>query len=143
MDNTDLENVENERAAVAMLLAAAQAMQDAPAPAPEPEPGNIDDLHSLFQRQKQLVDQQTAFKKQEAELLADLQLIREQSAELDRQAEAVKARAAILFETLFGKSERPAPRQIPPVAKPEVSNASPELVVRGASDYTRIPSLSL
>jgi len=40
--NIDLENVENERAAIAMLLAAAQATQDASAPAPEPV--GIEDL---------------------------------------------------------------------------------------------------
>jgi len=81
-----------------------------------------------------------ALKNKEADLLVRLQSIRDEATELARQSESVKAKAANMFETLFGKPERTAPpRQIFPVAKPEVHVVEP--VVRG--DYTKIPSLSL
>ncbi|SRR6266851_641102 len=139
MENIDLEN---ERAAVAMLLAAAQAMQDAP-PASAPEPvGDINDLHALFEKQKQIGNELTALKSREADLTRQLQSIRDEEVELERQQSLIKKRAADLFETLFGRPERPAPpRQIPQVATAEVSsseNLPPEV-----RQITRIPSLSL
>ncbi len=152
MDNSLKEvvasDLENERAAVALLLAAAkEAMDAAPAPAePELEPaGDITDLSALFEKQKQIGNQLAALKSREADLTRQLQSLRDEAAELESQAEAVKARAAILFETLFGKPEHPVPRpQIPApsqIAKPEVSikNVSPQ----APSSYTTIPSLSL
>ncbi len=129
-----------ERRLLYCFAAAKEAMDAAPAPA-EPEPvGDINDLHALFEKQKEVAARQTALKEQEADLLSKLQSIREQSAELERQTEAVKARAATLFETLFGKPERsaPPPRQIP--QKPvEVSNAP----LPSGTPITSITSLSL
>jgi peptidoglycan hydrolase CwlO-like protein len=125
MNDIGLEDA--EKAAVAILLAAA------PEPTTPEPPGDINTLHALFEKQlklgdqlKELVNALEANKQQEADLLAKLRLI-------EHEAESVKTKAQALFEALFGKVERPA-RQIPPVAKPEVSNASPEPVVRGASD---------
>jgi chromosome segregation ATPase len=147
IEDLKAEDLENERVAVAMLLAAAQGLQETPAPAPEAPVGNIDDLHDLFERQKQLADELAALKNREADLVRQLQSVRDEAVEIERRSASVKAQAAQLFETLFGRParepERATPRSAPPsqIVKPAAvaSNASPE----NPSSFTRIPSLSL
>ncbi len=156
MDNSiELENPEdiaNEKAAVAMLLAAAKEAAAAEASAAAPEPvsvGDIDNLQDLFDQQKALGNQLQVLKNQEAELILQLQSIREEAAAIERQGTVLKEKAARLFETVFGKSERETPRETPrpvslQIVKPaEVSHALPEDAPVEAHQASRIPSLQL
>jgi hypothetical protein len=143
-NNIEIENpedLENEQAAVRMLLAAAQEVL-VPAPA-SPEPiGTVDDLQSLFDQRKQIAQEIEALKQQETETLTTLQQIRGRTAERENQAASLKVKAEKLFEAIFGRPERETPRQLPPqIAKPAAlpENLSPE----NPQSYARIPSLSL
>jgi len=112
MDNSiepdNIDDLQNEKAAVAMLLAqAAQAMEDA-APTPAPEPVEDIDFNSLIEKRKVLQNQLMTLRSEETKLLHQVQLVREQSAEVERQIEFIAAKARALFESTF---ERPAPRQ--------------------------------
>jgi hypothetical protein len=136
LENPD--DIANERAAVAMLLAAAKEAAAAEAPAPEPVPvGGIDDLHDLFEQQKVLGNQLQALKTQEAELTLQLQSIREEAAAIERQGTVLKEKAARLFEIVFGKPKTPRQVQTPSVVKfDERSDTS-------GNPLAHIPSLSL
>jgi hypothetical protein len=112
MDNSiepdNIDDLQNEKAAVAMLLAAAaQAMEDA-APTPAPEPVEDIDFNGLVEKRKVLQNQLATLQSEETKLLHQVRLVREQSAEVERQIEFIAAKAKALFESTF---ERPAPRQ--------------------------------
>ena len=170
MDNniseTNIDDLKDERAAVAMLLAAAQ--QQAVAEAPAPEPVEDIDFNSLIEKRKVLQNQLRTLRSEETKLLHQVQLVREQSAEVERQIEFIAAKAKALFESTF---ERPAPRQdqqppqpqptTPPVGsaaprKPKpidnsivpdtsvpLTAATPQGAPAELNAVTRIPSLSL
>jgi chromosome segregation ATPase len=146
MDNSiedlKIESIEDEQTAVRMLLAAAQeALGSAPAPELE-TPGDINTLHALSEQQKQLGEELKSLASREADLLRQLQAVRDETMKVEQQLVTIKTQASEQFEAIFGKTEREVPpplRQVPSIVKSEVSNASPE----NPSSFTRIPSLSL
>ena len=140
-----------------MLLAQAQAqIEEATPAAPEPlEPVEDIDFNGLIEKRKVLQNQLTTLRSEETKLLHQVQLVREQSAEVERQIAFIAAKAKALFESTF---ERPAPRQEQQPSQPTtppVGSAAPARkldnsividksaptpsgtpAVKGASDYT-------
>jgi DNA repair exonuclease SbcCD ATPase subunit len=142
IEDLKAEDIESEQAAVKMLLAAAQ---EALVPSPvEPVPvGDINTLHALSEQQKQLGEELKSLASREADLLRQLQAVRDETTKVEQQLVTIKTRASEQFEAIFGKPEREVPphRQVPSIVKPAAvtSNASPE----NPSSFTRIPRLSL
>ena len=86
-----------------LFTQAAQAMGDAaPTPAPEPsEPVGDEDFNGLLEKQKALANKLQGLRKQETELLARLQSVRDEAVALENQSRVIKEKAQVLFVTFL------------------------------------------